>query len=537
MAPKRMIWSGFVIVSALTLTFCGSDPVSTTHMVSTESSLAEPSDELNDSMLFVSVKPKSEKKERFFSLSQVQRRLSKRPSRFVVNTLRDTIVKCKNGTLLAIPAGAFVRAKDHASVTSEVKISVQEFYEISDMVEHGLTTASNGKLLETGGMINIKVVTTTGADSCMLKPGRNLTIAMPNGSGEPKPGMMLFNGVHHESEVNWLARRGIAGMAQSWRGNGVLPGEYAPLDSGFIFLEQPPKKKPEIIRQDGDALQTEISLPVRDLVRETGVVTVKAQGYIDDEGGLICYRIGDLARSVSFKSIFSITSVGSLNVHVPVEVYLSYKSPLDPMYYLKLFKMKKGDPDSLVTVTIKLNPLFKTTSVHKLNSTYRKVLTVSEFRTMVRQHQSKVREYERRKEQLRLNELNNISSTEINPAKKMQAAQNYFLLSTPKLGWINCDRFYDVKEKVDYLVKLEQKARLLMVFNSIRSVLSPDIDGVFRNVPPDQKVTIIGLRTEQGKLLLAMQEAITSDKPLESLAFKPVSIEEYKTSLQRLNNL
>ena len=55
-----------------------------------------------------------------------------------------------------------------------------------------------------------------------------------------------------------------------------------------------------------------------------------------------------------------------------------------------------------------------------------------------------------------------------NPVANINSAQEYLLLSTQKLGWINCDRFYSNPNKVNYLVKSDEKIKLLMVFNNLK---------------------------------------------------------------------
>ena len=66
--------------------------------------------------------------ERFRSVSEVNKRLNKKPSYFVIKTNRDTVIKCKQGTLLSIPANAFENASDQNRIVGEVKIMVKEFY-------------------------------------------------------------------------------------------------------------------------------------------------------------------------------------------------------------------------------------------------------------------------------------------------------------------------------------------------------------------------------------------------------------------------
>ena len=119
----------------------------------------------------------------------------------------------------------------------------------------------------------------------------------------------------------------------------------------------------------------------------------------------------------------------------------------------------------------------------------------------------------------------------------LNSAQQYLLLSTQKLGWINCDRFNDYSNKTDYIVKLNEKTNVLIVFNNIKSVISSDNKGMFKNVPIGEKITIVALKANNGKIMLAIHETQISEKPFENLQFKAVSINEYKAKLQTLNSI
>jgi hypothetical protein len=481
----------------------------------------------------------NEPAERFNTLSELNRRLNKRSSHFVIKTNRDTVIKCKEGTLLSIPANAFLNASDQSPVAGEVRISVKEFYRVSDMVIAGLSTTSNNQLLETGGMINIRVTGGENNDSYILKPGKNIAIAMPNSDPNAVDRMQLFNGVHDSTNINWMPQAGIYGLAQGWRlgGNYFSQGLFQ-LNSEFVFPDETPKVKPALINSKPENLQAEIKISIRDLVQQEGVVTKKANGYIDTSGNLHCYKIGNSSQQgVSFKEIYSPTTYQNTKVNLAVEVNISYKSNLNHGYFQKLFKMGKGKPDSLVTITATLKPAIKIASIEKIKATYEYAITVKEYQKRQKHQALLRREYEKKLKQLQLDNEEKLMKSESNSTTDLQSAQNYLLLSTPSLGWINCDRFYNNPAKVDYFVKLKEKASLLIVFNSIKSIISTEINGIFKSVPLNEKITIVGLKTEEGKLMMAFHETTVTEKPFEQLSFKPVTVKEYKSRLEKLNRL
>lgn len=468
--------------------------------------------------------------EKISSLSELNKRLNKRATVFTIATNRDTVIKCKEGTLLSIPAGAFLNASNQSAV-GEVKISVMEFYQLSDMMIAGLTTKSGNRLLETGGMINIKV-TTKNNDSCVLKRGANITIAMANADTSSVDGMQLFNGVHDSTHIGWAPRAGIGGLAQAWsfRRNYVPQSWYSSSDKEFVFPEGIPKIKPALINSDPEHLKAEIKVPLRELLQQVGLVTRKANGYIDTLGNLQCYKIGNSNQQISFTELYDPAIIQDVKVNLAADIFLSYKSNLNHDYYQKLFKMGKGKPDSLITLTATLNPVVKITGVDKVKSVYKYAITLNEYKKKQRYRALARQEYENRVKQLRMDAENNATAN-------LQGAQNYLLLSTPKLGWINCDRFYNYPEKVDYLVKLKDPASLLIVFNSIKSIISSDGSGVFANVPLNEKITLVGLKTENGQLMMALRETTITKQPFEQLSFEPITIKEYKSKLEKLNRL
>ena len=79
----------------------------------------------------------------------------KTPQVFVINTTRDTILTCFEGTQISIKASSFIEEATGKGPTGPVSFSVEEYYKISDMLRANLSTSSNGKLLETGGMLNL----------------------------------------------------------------------------------------------------------------------------------------------------------------------------------------------------------------------------------------------------------------------------------------------------------------------------------------------------------------------------------------------
>lgn len=476
--------------------------------------------------------------ENITSLSELNKSLTKKASFFVISTRRDTVIKCRQGTLLSIPANAFLNAANPNTAVSEVKITVKEFYSLSDMIVGGLTTASGSRLLETGGMINIKASSGRKNDSCILRPGKNIAIAMTRSDKAQMEGMQLFNGVHDSLGINWMPRSGVAGLAQLWKGGADNPVQYLePLDAGLVFPEEPLAKTPVRRNVQPEQIQAQAKVPLRELLQNGGFVTRRANAYIDTAGNVKCYKIGTTRQDITFEKIYVPSTYQNVKVNLAADINVSYQSKLDPQYFLKLFKMGAGNPDSLISLTVNLRPGIKMTGSEKLKTVLPGMMTMEEYQKKQRRRARMVREYENKVKQLRLDKEARLKDMERNATTDLQSAQDYMLLSTSQLGWINCDRFYNYPEKVDYVVKLNGKTSLLMVFNNIKSILAGDANGVFRNVPLHEKITLVALKAVDGKLMMAVQETTVTDQPFEQLSFQKVSIKEYKSKLEKLNSL
>ena len=461
------------------------------------------------------------------SISGIYKRTKKKPSIYIIKANRDTVIKCKEGTLLSIPANCFMRAKDQATIDGNIKLSVKEFYTISDMMMANLTTSSNGNMIETGGMINIKANAEDNNDNLILNKGKSIAIALPTMRSKNTDGMQLFNGVHDSTGINWEPRNGGVGYAQRWGVN----SPFKSLIKNYDFLVFPEKllnKMPTLISNTKQSFETEILMPIRDVIQYNNGITKSVIGYIDTLGILHGCIIGNKKQRFEFKTNYSSTVFENINVNIAVSLKLKMKmkANVNKQFFEKLFKMGKGKPDSLVATTLTFLPNIKKASYEKIKNIFKNAITISVYKKRYNEIKKGQIAYENQVKQLEATGLVDLNS-----------ANDYLLLNTQQLGWINCDRFYNNPNKADYYVKLNENTSLLIVFHNIRSIMSSDNNGIFHNVPLGEKVTIVALKTEKGKIMLAMHETSISSKPFENIQFLAVSINEYKEKLKQLNNL
>lgn len=114
---------------------------------------------------------------------------------FTIDPDKDTVIETSGGIIFAIPAGAFIGAND--PMTIEVREALTSF----DVIKAGLSTTSNGALLETGGMFYLNA--RNGETSLKLNPEKPVCANVP--TSEIRPGMQLFDGERQaDGSINWV---------------------------------------------------------------------------------------------------------------------------------------------------------------------------------------------------------------------------------------------------------------------------------------------------------------------------------------------
>lgn len=122
---------------------------------------------------------------------------------FKIKGNRDTVIETRGGLLLSIPADNFIDATAQA-VLGEIEIEVKEALNPLDIMKAGLTTLSNGNLLETGGMFYINA--RQDGQSLSINKSKGIHARIPELN--PNKKMMLFDGQRlPNGEINWINPR------------------------------------------------------------------------------------------------------------------------------------------------------------------------------------------------------------------------------------------------------------------------------------------------------------------------------------------
>lgn len=112
---------------------------------------------------------------------------------FVINNSVDTIIETEEGVVFGIPANAF--GTENKKIRLEIKTAINP----KKIMLQGLSTTSNGQLLQTAGMFYIN-----GYDGEKQVPlTKKIDVSVP--TKNVNPAMQLFNGVQDSSgRINWV---------------------------------------------------------------------------------------------------------------------------------------------------------------------------------------------------------------------------------------------------------------------------------------------------------------------------------------------
>lgn len=119
---------------------------------------------------------------------------------YTIETAKDTVIESENGVVVAIPANAFTY-EDGSLVEGSVDLELEDALNSADIIKAGLSTTSNGELLETGGMFKIKAF--KDGKNLVLAKDKSLQVDVPTDSVDYE--MQHYRGTEDKNgNVNWV---------------------------------------------------------------------------------------------------------------------------------------------------------------------------------------------------------------------------------------------------------------------------------------------------------------------------------------------
>lgn len=110
-----------------------------------------------------------------------------------------------------------------------------------------------------------------------------------------------------------------------------------------------------------------------------------------------------------------------------------------------------------------------------------------------------------------------------------------------KLGWINCDRFLDAKDKVDLDIELKDFSQPIayLVFSDINSVMeilfNADGKALANNLPKDHQVDLVVIDKIKGNFMWTKRSTKLGTEKILMIETTKIKEDELKTELKRLD--
>lgn len=420
----------------------------------------------------------------------------KQSQKFIINIKRDTLVTCKEGTKLTIKANAFTDQNNKVA-SGAINLEVTEYYKLSDVLLANLSTQSNGKQLETGGMLFIKA--TQHGKKLKLNKGKAIEIVFPLKKNNKD--MQLFSGVWEDDIINWKLQEDLLEVVT----NEKIEIEED-VDVPFSVIEQVPiypgceagnnSQQKECMSEAINKLiqrkfntQLAVDLGLSGRQRINVIFKINKDGNVVD----IRSRATDPELEKEAKRVIALLPKMKPGKHRGRKVSVLYSLPITFQVYgesgVSRYPINRETQDSIYIKKIE----------DKLEENDTEKITVSHV--------------------------------------------NNYILKASKLGWINCDRFISTSGKVKYQLKMNDAIgviRLNMVFKSMNSVLPSRRSGGefdFKMVPKNENVALVAIKKNNGKLYLDVVETKTEENPNISFDFKEVSLQVLKSELKKLDKV
>jgi len=475
---------------------------------------------------------------------------------FVVRPQRDTLLIGRQGTQLLVPADAWETAAD-----GPVRLQVQEYYQLADIVLAGLSTTADGRLLETAGMLKL---TASRADRTpvALRPTAALNLRMP--TTEIKDGMQLFWGdTTGQHGPNWVLGQRNASPEEVVENIVVTKAD---LRRKYRFdRTRAPKSRWPAFATGHAKLQRELQRGIRYPAVVLAQLEKERHPSEQERNALKAYNYWlhkrfDKARRLA-EIQFTVDTTGQT---VEVKMCPGYDAELAAPLLATVQALPRWLPAQIGRL--------ETSRAGKQQVRWRTAPTVGKLRIIITKTGSL--RYTPSWDSRATNKLRAAIAEQQLVARRMAAykariaasrawrdslvqaggqlsaeAQDkftsealYYELGNIGLGWINCDRFIGSAQPLItvQIQPLAPETRAVLVLRNSRSIVSGYADAPggatsFGRLPEGATATLIALRWQQGRAQLAMQDiTLAAQMPAPALSYQPVTMIELQTALTKL---
>jgi hypothetical protein len=418
---------------------------------------------------------------------------------FLINPELDTVIYGKKGTGIYLPANCFESINGNI-IKGIINIEIKECYSVADFIGESLTTVSNGKLLETGGMLNISAE--SNGKGLQIKKGSSFAIYFPKKGGQTDMG--TFYGIQDEKgEVTWVPdyqEKVSPSISDSISDNSESTNNLNdPMYSSKIQLGLRSSTFSYLLFDKSDLTIGEYLVQNNDFEEEAK------------------YMLKNNTSDFEFKFMFD--SKGKI---IKPKIEKSVTKEIDKKfvdYFLNLppFRLTGYDPSLVDTI-------------YCPDLTWCNLMLGIQARSIYDREGYK-KKFKEKYSKFRNQAIDQVDDIELN---------NYVQVAT-KLGWINCDKFWDTEdEKIDFFVNTEnsKNTKMYLIFKDIKSIMTGYYQEgkiVFNNIPKGRKVKLIGVSFEGDQPTMSTAETVITKKDFKLDNYQTFSLSSLENELNKLN--
>lgn len=420
--------------------------------------------------------------------------LSTKSETFEINQKRDTLIYCKKGVVLFLPANC-IQFQDGSSFAKPVRLEVKECNSLKDFLGENLSTVSGNKLLETAGMINIKA--TVDNKEVYLKKDKEYAIYFPKNEKKQK-GMNLFYGNRNsDGQMDWTLK------TDSKKNVAIAVPSENDLKDKLLY-----KSKIQVNGTSG---------------RGYARTTYKMK---NSDQTLFTYF------EKNFKAPKKMVSDFCANEYHGYQYQVNLLVKFDTTGKVKNIQIEKSSTKeydkyfldflySMPPIDITSIGIFSTMEVFHLGFGGINSFDQEKFDTQFKKKYCSFKDK---------------AITKINKSEL-----NYYVFTATKFDWINCDKFGNTSgEKINFYVTANHTSEtsIKIVFSEFNSIIDGTLSGdkyIFSNVPINAKIKIIGISFKNSKPTMSIAQTKVDRVGYNLTSFKEFTLNQLETELNNIN--
>ena len=444
---------------------------------------------------------------------------------FLLDPTQGNKILGAEGTSIWIDANSFEYADGTGLPKGKVQFNLREAYQMDAIIMANLTTSSKDELLETGGMVFTEAFDESGK-KLKLRMESTMKIRMP--TSEMEEGMELFMGEQSEN-----------GQLNDWR-----PTRQPALANLDAYLALPPKpkapvlfQKPIYVRFEGEDQQKKAAPEAPTKPYKPGKPNPPTAENSRYEAGFfealfMSKKKRQQKDATVLEKKISVYENDMQTYHKRVLKYNAAYAKYEEEYqaYQKaLAEWKK--------LEMKSNKVL----------VYQDVLARQENKQLRADFESKKAAFRQRMEAWKAFRNEKLLEFEQKYAaqgniKMNESFLNAYIFNVNELGWINCDRFYDIPEAMkEPLVIADEdysSEKIFVICKDIRSMLRAERTTKAyrtRSMPKGMDVRVVAIKLDNGQPYISMIDTKVGQEGQLSLNYQACSLPALRKSLNELN--